>query len=714
MSNTLTYLGATYSDTEIISGSFSKSESLNMAELPVDTVEITVRPALNRGFLTHEQYPFFTADNYRFETTEPLPFSMQFQQNAPLVQYKDGSQTAIWYLQSIDRIGSDIYKFNGISSLGRLTQQTHYGGIYNGVQAQTIIAEIMGDIPYYVDNVFKTVLVYGWLPIATARDNLQQLLFALNANIRTAADGTLRIENLPTDVSAYIAASDIFQNGANVKYNSPVSSVVVLEHKFTESQESKTLYESVAPSLEDITITFNEPMYNLSWSGGALVDSGANYAVIPSGTVGTLTGNSYIHTTTEVERPVTTADIPNVVRVENATLVGETAVADVTRRLSEYYACRNVINVAVAQSLLNPGDTADVFDPYDEIMRSAVIEKSQVALSATPKSTIAALVGFVPWQQEASVDVHDIISTSGTYTFPADIPNGTEVRCILIGGGQGGTNGGNGGNGESGSGYSYTSDLSKKGVSLTAGAGAGGAGGVGGVGGKGGKILEFTLVVNANDSYAAVIGAGGTNGAMGGNTTFAGYSSADGATIDYGYYDSKEQKFFGATGTNGGSGAKGGNGGANGAYGEDGGSLADYTGGSGGKGYLFGIDVQIGIGGGGGGGAAPGSNGIDAQDSTTTFVYGQRATGHSYGANGVNGSSVTQPTAYGAGGNGGNGGSGGGGCGYATMYVDKDNRFSGIAYTVQYTGTGGTGGSGTAGTDGVSGCVVLIYRKPAS
>ena len=136
MSNSVTYLGTTYTDANIVSGSFSKSESLNMAELPVDTVELTIRPQSHYGFLTHEEYPFITADGYAFETTEANPLSTSFQQNTPLVQYRDGSQTAIWYLQSIDRIGADIYKLNGISSLGRLTQRTHYGGIYNGVAAQ--------------------------------------------------------------------------------------------------------------------------------------------------------------------------------------------------------------------------------------------------------------------------------------------------------------------------------------------------------------------------------------------------------------------------------------------------------------------------------------------------------------------------------------------------------------------------------------------------
>lgn len=696
MSNSITYLGKTYTDAEIISGSFSKSESLNMAELPVDTVELTIRPIANLGFRTSENYPFITADGYEFETTEGNPLSTSFQQNTPVVQYRDGSQTAIWYLQSIDRIGADVYKLNGISSLGRLTQRTHYGGIYNGVAASTILAEIMGDIPYYVDNVFKNVLVYGWLPIATARDNLQQLLFALNANVTTDANGMLRIENLSTATMVTVSESDIFSSNANVKYNTPVTEVVVLEHQYVAGSDAQQLFDGAATGNQ--TVTFNEPMSGLTASVGlTIVESGANYAVV-SGT-GTLTGTPYIHMTREVSKAVSTADIDNIVRVENATLVGITASADVVNRLAAYYACRNVINVAVAAAFLNVGDTASVYDPFDQIMRSAVIEKCQVGLSATPKSTISALVGFVPWQQEAFDDVHVIITQNGTYTFPADIDPDTEVTAILIGGGQGGYNGENG---EKGGSASVTQWIEPKGT-MSVGSCTGSNGGAGGAGGSGGNVLRISLTVDPNDSFSAAIGAAGAaNGGLGGNTTFGSYSSANGSPTESGYLDTVTQTIYAAAGADGVAGARGGNGGAAsstyyraGTAGDD---VGTYTGGAGGTGSrVESFNDQLTYnGGGGGGGAANGANG--------------NVGGNSYGGAGATAPASPAPTAYGAGGNGGNGGGGGGGGG--AIWMRYNSRSDPRYYTLSTTG--GNGGSGGAASSGVQGCIILIYRKPAS
>lgn len=710
MSNSLTYLGTTYTDANIISGSFSKSESLNMAELPVDTVELTIRPLYHYGFLTSENYPFVTADGYTFQTTEANPLSASFQQNTPLVQYKDGSQTAIWYLQSIDRIGADIYKLNGISSLGRLTQRTHYGGIYNGTTASTILAEIMGGIPYYVDNVFKDVAVYGWLPIATARDNLQQLLFALNANLRTAADGMLRIENLSTAASATVVESDIFSSGANVKYNTPVTKVVVLEHQYSVGSETKQLFSGTTSGNQ--TVTFDEPISGLSASTGlAIVSSGANYAII-NGT-GTLTGTPYIHMTREISKDVTSANVENVVRVENATLVGLTASTDVANRLAAYYACRNVINVAVAASFLNVGDVANVYDPFDAVMRSTVIEKCQVGLSNTPKSTISALVGFTPWQQQAFVDVRVVVTSGNSYTFPADIENGTTVTAVLIAAGDGGVNGGDGGNG---GGYEFHGTVPASTTKdLYYDAGIGGVGGVGGTKGKGGKILRTSIVVDASQTVALSVGQGGAaNGGIGGETTLLTFTTANGGNDGTGYTDPITHDVFAVDGIDGQNGANGGNGGSlSGSDGESGGNAGTNNGGVGGTGYANPTESDsVYVGGGAGGGAAFNENGDNGVNGTFQAASWNHGVFNSAGGNGADGDNASAPVSYGCGGNGGNGAGGGGGAGASRYY--NGGYYIPHYYQFDMVGTGGTGGTGGLGSAGVQGCIIFYFRKPIS
>ena len=691
MANSITYLGKTYNENEIVSGSFSRKQSLSMSELSVDTMEITVRPYLHLEFFTHEPLPMYTRDKLRFQTSEANPFVEQFQQNTPVVQYADGAQTAIWYLQSVDRMGKNIYKMSGFSSLGRLTQITHYGGIYNGVAAETIIADIMGNIPYYIDNVFRGVLVYGWLPIATARDNLQQVLFAINANLSTAADGTIRVENLSTAPTAYITESDIFQSNANVKYNTPVTKVVVLEHQFVAGSETKQLFNGTATGNQ--IVTFDEPMSNLTGSSGlTIVSSGANFAVV-SGT-GTLTGTPYIHMTREISKDVASASVPNIVRVESATLIGITASADVVNRLSQYYACRNSINIAVSMAFLGAGAVVNAFDPYDEVMRLACVESEQTALSASPKSTISALVGFSPWQVVEFEDVRVVLTDTGTWIPPEGV---TQLTGVLI---DKGLDGEAGDDGTQGTKNSYSGRIDKYNYTISFSAGVPGKGGAGGKAGDGGRVLRVEIPVEQGDSFSYSVGE---------TTTFGSFSSAFGSRLAAGYTDPVTGDVYalpGTDGINGGDGGAGGSGNSGSAAdGAAGGSTENYTGGLGGKGSYSSADIGTDVGttsqgGAGGGGASGNANGGNANG----YVCG-------------NGASAVQPAAktdYGCGGDGGNGGGGSGAGGSTYWHYQRRNMApSYINYTYDIY-TVGTPGSGAPGGFGAPGCIILYYRRPVS
>lgn len=702
MANSVTYLGETYTDEEIVSGSFSKHQSLSMSELSVDTMEITIRP--------HQ------------------PFAGQFQQNTPLVQYVDNSQIAIWYLQSIERLGANIYKLNGFSSLGRLTQVTHYGGIYDGTQTVAdVVDEIMGDLPYDISPEFEDIALYGWLPIATARDNLQQVLFAINAALQTNEQGVLCIQNLPNNKQVSITQSDIFQSGASVKYGTPVTKVVVVEHQYFVGSGTKELFNGTATGNQ--LISFDEPMSNLQASGLTIVSSGANYAIV-NGT-GALTGTPYVHTMREIERAVTTtATVENIVRVENATLVGLTASSNVVHRLADYYACRNAINVAVAQAFIKSGAVANVFDPYDMVMRSACIDSVQVSLSHTPKSTISALVGYTPWQTVPFEDYRELLTGSGTWTVPAGV---TEATVVLIGGGSGGNSGADG---------QRVTVTSRTYTNATSGSFSGksaGEGGAGGDGGSGGNIFRAEIDVTPGSSFSFSCGAGGAASTAGTDTVFGTHTSGDGAPISSGFVDPITGTIYGAKGENGGNGGNGGSEGSAGAR------VGSHSGGSGRASksisYNFGGDASgrasfSGCGGGGAGapgGNAPstGSNG-SAGSSGYYYIFGQSypvegqtyiAAMHQYvtlmgGGGGGDGGQGADATVYGCGGCGGGGGGGAGATGSASCSASPSSGVillaSGNYLSVNNDGgMWSEGGNGGSGGSGAPGCIIIYYRRPA-
>lgn len=684
MRNTLSYQQSTYENDKIKSAQMAVDTSLNERVLDVDTMNATVE-----------------------SETALVPF----QQNTPVRFLRGGSQYALWYLAQITRVAPKLWALSMTSSLGRLTQMPHKGGIYNGVAASAIIDDICGVVPHFVGAAFQNVLLYGWLPYVapsgengaqtgSAKDNLLKVLFALNATVRDDADGTLRIENLSTAVSARLSPARIYRDNASVVTEPTVTAVTVLEHQYITGSETTTLFEGT--TVDGQVIVFREPMSNLTATGFTVTESNANYAVVSAGS-GTLTGTPYIHTTREITKPVTAAAIPNAVRIEDATLVGVTNSSDVVNRLVDYYSHRTYINVDATIDLEDAGDVVDIYDPFDKLMRTACIEKiSPLIVSQTMKGRISALVGFTPWQVVPFEDVRELLTGSGTWPLPdQDIPDGADVSAVLIGKGLDGTAGASG---ERGTGRSLivTSSEQKNGGTWTIQAGPGGAGGKGGEGGQGGKIYRVNFIYHTGDqiSFDASLS----------DVEFGQYSSSQGARSDAGYLDPITGDTFAAKGSDGTEGAKGGTGGIaslnDARDGSRGGSVGEKTGGHGGSpshyedessglyGYMY-----IRLGGGGGGGASSSGNGNAGY------------TGN--GGTGASASAQPAKTVYGTGGDGGNGGGGGGGTG-AAYYRYGKYQYPGEPSGIWYTPSAGAGGAGGEGGAGAPGCIILYYRRPVT
>ena len=700
MRNEIDYLGTEYTDDDLAQGqgNLQKEESLNMERLAVNTFSVQID-----------------------SDTDLTSFS----QNSPVVFKHRGTQLVTAYLQSVDRVGVTRYTLAAVSSLGRLIQRRHYGGIYTGQTAQAVITDICGAIPVYIDPVFRDIALYGWLPIDWARNNLARVLFAISANMRTDENGVIRIINLPTAVQSIISADNVYMQGASARVEAPVTSVTVLEHQYIPQAgtEPDTLFEGVTVAGQ--RIEFSGPYFDLAADGFTITESGANYAVVGAGN-GTLTGKAYTHVTRAITRAVTTAPIPNEERYEDCGLVGLTNSATVADRLAEYHRHREIINLDAVTTFEQPGDVVSIYHPYLRQQVNACIFDSLTILSGVLKSSIAALVGFTPWQTVEFEDAREVLTGSGTWTVPAGV---TAVTAVLIGGGRGGYPGSAGSaaptptaTSESNQTSSYTTYF------LLLRAASAGTGGQAGAGGEGGKILRVDLSVTAGQSLAYAIGSGseggafgsGSQGVEGGATTFGSYSSADGAASDTGYTDPVTGELFAAKG---GTGVAGGNGAtqsvipspivvdgvsytAGGAGQQVSDSSGEYNKGYGVRGY----DIAPGLGGGPAYKANGGNGGTGSGSISSSRVSGVIAVG------GTGATALPPPSAtvYGTGGTGGNGGGGGGASGVITGVFNRVGSGASRATLAFDTYHVAPGGNGSRGGDAAPGCIILTYRRPVT
>ena len=624
--------------------------------------------------------------------------------NTPIVIYRNNAIKARFVKRGVSRIGPNTYSLIGRSPMGALTGMIHSGGIYTGQTVAEVAKEICGSIPILVKTVYAETKLYGWLPYAngkdrSARDNLVQVLFSIGAYLRTDLNGVLRIEPL-WDGGASTISVDRSYSGGTVKYDSPISAVTVTEHQYIAGTNEKELFSGT--SQQGDIITFSEPMHSLTATGFTILESGANYAKISSGS-GSLKGKTYIHNTRLVTQTVTENAAENVKSVTDATLVSLVNSSAVAKRLADYYRCRETITNGIVSGQEKPGHVVSVYHPYDKKMVSACIVSLDTTMSGTLKSEMTALVGFLPPQPETTEYYDERVLLTGSGEWESVIDG--EIRVVVIGGGE------TGASGSAGSSAGISSQ-SKSGSSGSYSGSSAGQGGEGGEGGFGGKILiaSLNVITGQKFQYAAAQPAG--------NSTFGELSSASGETSVDGYYDLVTQTFFGRKGANG---IKGGNGGSPGNNGQ---AVGDYLGGYGINSKTvsqtkYGTSGTVTANGWGGGGAAQGANGATSAGEVYINLYGEfnsndpsqsvvtlsgNCSGGGKGANGANGNDGEN---YGDGGDGGHGGGGAGAVGTLSMSFSP----SGKNPKTETGGAWATGGSAGAGGAGKPGCIIIYYRK---
>ena len=733
MANSISLVNRVYNDDELMSINYSKKQSLSVTDLTVDTADFTVRPYLSLSFQTADQDLFMTVDDLWFETSEESNITAEITQNTPIIQSIDGSQVARWYLQSKEQIGENLYKLNAQSTLGLLTQKKHYGGVYDGVsdsaKAVNIIADICGEgFPIGLQDNLWNIKLRGWLPIATARDNLQQVLLALRCNIRTNSNGELWIENLANTPQYDIPATAIMSAGAAVKTDIPVSSITVVEHEYIKGN-TETLYDSNGADTVEQTILFSDPVdaSSLTAMGYTILASGANYVTLSSGN-GSLSGKKYSHQTTERTRTlIANAATPNNVRVDNATLINTTNSGDILDLLEDYYSCRSTINAKVWGSLVQPGDVVNIYDPWAKVMKTSTISAVNFSASKTLMVSVSALADFTPYQTFPYTEQSILKTGTGTWTVPAGV---NEVIIVLIGGGDGGNDGAQGESGWGNLWARYFSEIEIEDGQVNEQSGSPGAGGGGGASGHGGKYIKTRLTVSPGDVISYVCGAGGAVGESGIHSTLdcndTHLDTVGGVYNSAGYQDTDGTIYCadGITGISGGAGGAAASSqvGGTGVAGE---SITTYSGGGGSSGIIsrnvldppdmwYAGDYMI-VAGSGGGGAANGANGEAASVPQLVKIGGTGSTANRFqvlgnggsGANGANGAAAAN---YGCGGNGGNGGGGGGAPGGFSYHSDYHDPYSGRSFE-SYIGPG-SGGSGGRGSSGGDGCLLIKYRVP--
>lgn len=264
-----------FTNEEILDVDIIESTNINCEELPISEATVTLMPISTLGVIFQRTLPM---EIYRW-----MPY--------------DGWQLfAKFYITSyeVDSKGK-IYKIKLGDALSILENQTYLGGIIDTTPT-ALLDDILGDFTYTY-NGDNTAHIIGYLPIMNRREALRQVCLVLGVQTRTAR--TINQEDI--SLIRRETTSIINIDDSRIYNYSTAEDNIVTDIEFKYNFLSQ-VNESNQPLFNETlsgtaTIYFSSPTYNLSISGGTIVESNCNYAIIRgTGSTVTLTGRTYKQT----------------------------------------------------------------------------------------------------------------------------------------------------------------------------------------------------------------------------------------------------------------------------------------------------------------------------------------------------------------------------------------------------------------------------------
>lgn len=247
-----------------------------------------------------------------------------------------------FYLSEWRNESDTLAEFTATDAVGLLDSAPYQGGVYDTTTGE-LAADILAGYEYDLASALAELPVRGWLPAGTRRTALQQLAFAVGVVVDCSRSDKIKLYPAPERPSALITYRRKFQ-GSSVKLRPLITGVTVTAHNYVPGPTGEQLFGDDLPAGEH-EIAFSEPVLVEECTGGELLAWGNNWArvrVTAAGQVA-LTGRKYGDATTLYR--LTAADVPpnaepNVLTIENSTLVGPELAGGVAQRVLDYYTRR--------------------------------------------------------------------------------------------------------------------------------------------------------------------------------------------------------------------------------------------------------------------------------------------------------------------------------------------------------------------------------------
>lgn len=148
--------------------------------------------------LTSEELRINTLD---FTLSNKKNVDFIFQKKQPLKITRNDELLGVFFIKSSKRKSRTLYEITSQDYIGMMDRMIFADGTYTNKNVAELVGEIMGNIPYELDESLQEQVLSGTLEECTCREALLQVAFALCAVVDTSRSANVKIYRLSNTIS---------------------------------------------------------------------------------------------------------------------------------------------------------------------------------------------------------------------------------------------------------------------------------------------------------------------------------------------------------------------------------------------------------------------------------------------------------------------------------------------------------------------------------
>lgn len=316
----------------LMSGSLIEEVDLLSSEVTINTLDFTV---------------YSEDDDFNIINPKGIFKLLQEKQKLKVTEFiKDEEiDMGTLYLSEWKNKEYKTMQFKAQDLIGVIDSTDFNGGMYTNVLFGNLIGEIMqsagvGEDNYEIEECLKNIKITGYIPICSHRAALQKAIFTVGAIADCSRSDKIRIYTIPNELKSTIYMENKSDSSQEVLQNELVTGVEVTSHNYVEGTK---LEELVKQELDvgNNKIIFNDPVHNISCTGGTIIEYNCNYAIINCSTATEVTINGYKYVDNQIiykaEKELSSGEKENILKVQNVCLINKSIATSIANRILNYY-----------------------------------------------------------------------------------------------------------------------------------------------------------------------------------------------------------------------------------------------------------------------------------------------------------------------------------------------------------------------------------------